>query len=463
MSSTQPALSRRDFLRRGSQFAVGAVAVGALTSCASQPQVAVAGGGKVFGANDQITMAFIGINGRGSGLIDGFSNIKGVRIKTLCDCDEKILGRRADEMEKKTGKRPVTEFDMRKVFEDKEIDAVAIAMPNHWHALGTIWACQAGKHVYVEKPCSHNIFEGRKMIEAARKYNRFVEVGFQNRSIKNVRSAMEFLRSGKLGRIYMGRGLCFKPRDGFKKFPDSQPPKELHWDMWVGPAQMYPYNEGKCHYNWHWHWNTGNGDTGNQGPHQFDVARWGINKDEHPVRISSFGGYYKFEKECTQETPNTQTSLFEYADGTILEFGTRGLYTNGEPDVKIGNLFYGTEGWMQIDGGNWKTFMGRKNEPGITSKTVEASADPMNLAGAGADNHFENFVESLRANKQEMLTCDIEVGYMSTCLPHLANISYRLKRQLTFNGKAEKFVGDSEADKMLTRKYRAPYIVPDKV
>ena len=289
----------------------------------------------------------------------------------------------------------MTELDLRKVFEEKEIDAVAVAMPNHWHALATIWACQAGKHVYCEKPCSHNIFEGRKMVEAARKYDRFVEVGFQNRSIKNVRSAMEFLRSGKLGRIYMARGLCFKPRDAFKKFPDTQPPKELHWDMWVGPAEMYPYNEGKCHYNWHWHWNTGNGDTGNQGPHQFDVARWGLNKNEHPVRISSFGGFYKFEKECTQETPNTQTSLFEYADGTILEFGTRGLYTNGEPDVKIGNLFYGTEGWMQIDGSNWKTFMGRKNEPGASSKTVEASADPMNLAGAGADAHFDNFIYAL--------------------------------------------------------------------
>lgn len=460
MSSTQAALSRRDFLRKSSHVAVGATAMGVMN-----PFIRTAGADddKPVGPNDQITMAFIGINGRGSGLIDGFSALKSVRVKTFCDCDEKILNRRADEFAKKTGKRPVTEYDLRKVFEDKEIDAVAIAMPNFWHALGTIWACQAGKHVYVEKPASHNIFEGRKMVEAARKYDRFVEVGFQNRSIRNVRAAMEFLHSGKLGRIYMARGLCFKPRDAFKKFPDTEAPKELHWDLWVGPADMFPYNEGKCHYNWHWHWNTGNGDTGNQGPHQFDVARWGINKNEHPVRISSFGGYYKFEKECTQETPNTQTSLFEYADGTLLEFGTRGLYTHGEPDIKIGNLFYGTEGWMQLDGSTWKTFMGRKGEPGPSSTTVEAAADPMNLAGAGADAHFANFVTALKANKKDMLTCDIEVGHMSTCLPHLANISYRLQRQVTFDGKAEKFVNDAEADKMLTRKYRPPFVVPDQV
>jgi predicted dehydrogenase len=451
MPSERNAISRREFLSRSSKVAGGVIAAASF------------GTGKVLGANEQINMAVIGINGRGNNLIDGFGGIEGVRIAALCDVDEKVLNKRVAEVEKKFGNKPKAEWDLRKIYEMKDIDAVAVATPNHWHALATIWGCQAGKHVYCEKPCSHNIFEGRKMVEAARKYDRIVEVGFQNRSIKNVRAAMKFMADGGIGKVYMSRGLCFKPRDSFGKSADGPVPDGLHWDQWIGPAEYYPYNEGKCHYNWHWHWNTGNGDTGNQGPHQFDVARWGLGKDEHPVRISSFGGYYKFGDVCSQETPNTQTSLFEYADGSILEFGTRGLYTHGEPDIKIGNLFYGTEGWMELDGSTWKTFMGRKGEPGPSSKEADAYADPMNLAGAGGEGHYENFIYALRAGKRENLTCDIEVGYMSTCLPHLANIAYRTGRQVIFDGKKEKFVNDPEADKLLTRNYRKPYIVPEKV
>ena len=355
---------------------------------------------------------------------------------------------------------------MRKVFEDPDIDAVAIAAPNHWHALATIWACQAGKHVYVEKPSSHNVWEGRKMIEASRKYDRLVQVGFQNRSIPNVRNAMRFLENGGIGEVYMAKGMCYKPRNAFKVMPDSEPPAGVHYDMWVGPADYYPYNEGKFHYQWHWHWNTGNGDIGNQGPHQYDVARWGINKNEHPVKVRSFGGYYKFtEQECTQETANTQHTVYEYADGKILQFEVRGLYTNGEADqnVKIGNLFYGTEGWMSLNGSTWKTYMGRKNEPGPSSTSKDVEADPMDLTGAGGGGHFGNFIHALRSGKREDLTCDIEVGHMSTTLPHLGNISYRLGRDLEFNGKKERFAGDSKANKMLTRKYRKGYEVPKKV
>ena len=278
MPSERKAISRREFLSRSSKVAGGVIAAASL------------GTGKGLGANEQINIAVIGINGRGNNLIDGFGKIKGVRIAALCDVDEKVLNRRAAEVEKKFGYKPKTEWDLRKIYEMKDIDAVAIATPNHWHALGTIWACQAGKHVYCEKPCSHNIFEGRKMVEAARKYNRIVEVGFQNRSIKNVRAAMKFMADGGIGKVYMARGLCFKPRDSFGKFPDEPVPEGLHWDLWIGPAEYYNYNKGKCHYNWHWFWNTGNGDTGNQGPHQFDIARWGLGKNEHPVRISSFGG-----------------------------------------------------------------------------------------------------------------------------------------------------------------------------
>jgi predicted dehydrogenase len=223
----------------------------------------------------------------------------------------------------------------------------------------------------------------------------------------------------------------------------------------------------KLHYNWHWHWNTGNGDIGNQGPHQFDIARWGMNKDEHPVKIHSSGGYYKY-KDCSQETPNTQVASFEYADGKILQFEVRGLASAGEApmDVKIGNLFYGTEGWMEINGDNWKSYMGDKSEPGPGSESAGEGVDQVvgYLAAPGGGGHYNNFIAAVRSQKKEDLTCDIYDGYMSSALPHLANISYRLgSRALQFDGSKEKFVNDKEADKMLTREYRKPYTIEETV
>ncbi len=464
MVSEAKSLNRRDFLSNGGKIAAGFTAASLLASCRNA-QVTPTTQNRIIGANDRINLAVVGINSRGNGLLSEFAKIPNVRVKTLCDIDERLFDARVKKIQDKHGYSPSTEWDMQKVFDDKDIDGVVFATPNHWHALGAIWACQAGKHVYVEKPCSHNVWEGRKMIDAARKYNRIVQVGFQNRSISNIRNAMKFLHDGGIGDVYMAKGMCYKPRDAFKTYPDSTPPANVHYDRWVGPAEYYPFNEGKFHYQWHWHWNTGNGDIGNQGPHQFDVARWGLNKSEHPVKIRSFGGYYKFEEACTQETANTQQANYEYADGKILQFEVRGLYTNGEADqdVKIGNIFYGTEGWMSVRGSSWKTYMGRKNVPGPSSESKDVEADPMNLAGAGGGGHFNNFINALRSAQPSDLTCDIEEGFMSTALPHLGNISYRLGRDLTFDGKKEKFVGDGAANKMLTRKYRKPYVVPANV
>ena len=248
--------------------------------------------------------------------------------------------------------------------------------------------------------------------------------------------------------------------------PKTAVPEGVHYDIWIGPAEYYPYNEKKFHYNWHWFWNTGNGDIGNQGPHQFDIARWGMNKHEHPVKISSHGGYYKW-KDCDQETANTQMAQLEYADGKILQFEVRGLYTGGEADydVKIGNLFYGTEGWMEIDGSKWQTYMGRKNEPGPGSESAKEDEAKTGtyLAAPGGGGHFKNFITALRSGKRKDLTCDIEEGFMSTSLPLLSNIAYRTGRSLTFDGSKEKFVNDSEADKLLTRNYRDGYVVPGAV
>ncbi len=361
------------------------------------------------------------------------------------------------------GSAPGTEWDLRRALDDKDIDAVVIAAPDHWHALATIWACQAGKHVYVEKPCCHNIWEGRKMVEAARRHNCIVEVGFQNRSIANVRAAMKFLHSGGLGDVYMAKGLCFKPRDSIGHKSNEPTPEGVHYDRWLGPAPSRPFNRNHFHYEWHWNWTYGCGDIGNQGPHQFDIARWGLNQTEHPVRISSSGGYFKWDSD--QETPNTQTAALEYADGKIMQFEVRGLYTNDENGIRIGNLFYGTEGWMHLNGGNWKTYFGRKNETGPSSENAEEYADPMNLAGAGGGGHISNFLYAVRSGDHNDLTSDIESGFTSTALPHLANIAYRTGAMLTFDGEKERFVGHqaSEANKLLTRDYRKPYVVPRHV
>lgn len=453
---------RREFIKKSVLGTAGIAMAGMSMSAKSYASI--------IGSNERINMAVIGIRGQGSNHINQWCALKdnrNVRLKTLCDVDEQYYPEKSKIVIEKTGVTPLTEWDMRKVFDDPEIDGVSFAVPNHWHALGTIWACQAGKHVYVEKPASHNVFEGRKMVEAARKYDRRVQVGFQNRSIANVMEAMKFLHEGGIGDIYLARGLCYKPRDSFGRVADSTPPASLHYDQWLGPAPYQPYNEKKVHYNWHWHWPTGNGDTGNQGPHQFDVARWGMNKNEHPVSVFSSGGIYGITpEECSQETPNTQTSVFKYADGTILEFETRGRYTNGESslDVKIGNVFYGTEGYLELDGGTWRAFRQKETEPFAMSQKAEAPA-PSNqlMAAPGGAEHYANFLDSIRSGSNDTLHCDIEEGFKSSVLPLIANVSYLTGKQLHFDGNTEKFKNDREADKLLTRDYRDKFVVPNQV
>jgi len=429
--------------------------------------------GRILGANDRINIGVIGLRGRGQQHLDSFSGMynDGVSVKTICDVDSEFLEpSRKVVADNQKGNKPDAVKDLRKVYEDPEIDAVSIATPNHWHALATVWACQAGKHVYVEKPSSHNIWEGRKMVEASRKYNRIVQVGFQNRSITEVMQAINFLHYGGIGEVFMARGTCFKPRDSFGITPDSDPPESLDYDMWLGPASWRPYNEMRGHYNWHWHWNTGNGDTGNQGPHQFDIARWGLGVNVHPVKVQSMGGIFGISpQECSQETPNTQTSIFKYEDGKILEFETRGRYTNAEAPsgVRIGNLFYGTEGWMEINGSSWKAYREREETPfaGTEMGTGNASVggDTSFRAAPGGGGHFANFIQALRSGNDLDLTCDILEGHRSSVLPHLGNIAYRVGETLEFNGELERFIENQEANLLLTRKYRYPYVIPQVV
>src|SRR5438876_7236889 len=340
-------ISRRDFASR-SLMAVAGVAAGKAALGGPKSGAGPALGARVIGANDRVVVASIGIRGQGDAVKRGFARLPNVEVKTLCDVDENLFASRAQDpaLQNVATFRPGYQRDLRRVFDDKDVDAVIIATPNHWHALATIWGLQAGKHVYVEKPASHTVWEGRKMVEAAGKYGRVVQVGTMNRSRPVVVEAIKYIHGGGIGEVYMARGLCFKPRPSIGKYPDGpMAPGEQYklnveattyepaydnaylasvsYDIWLGPAPLRPFNRNRFHYNWHWHWDYGNGDTGNQGPHQFDVARWGLQKNEHPVRIRSGGGYFD-EHESSQETPNVHSTIFEYADGKILEFGTGG-------------------------------------------------------------------------------------------------------------------------------------------
>jgi predicted dehydrogenase len=408
-------------------------------------------------ANGRIRVACVGIRGRGGAHINGYAGLPDAEVAALCDVDESVLEKRAREVEARTKKRPATYTDYRKLLEDKSIDAVSLATPNHWHALGTIWACQAGKDVYVEKPCTHNVFEARQILAATRKYNRIVQQGSQSRSSSALQEAVQKLKEGLLGDVYMGRGLCFKWRDTIKRTPIEPVPAGVHYDLWLGPAPKREFTRNRFHYNWHWFWDYGNGDIGNQGIHQMDICRWLLDV-KYPTKVSSMGGHFMFDDD--QETPNAQVATFEF-DGLgkkkFLVFEVRHWMSNHEAGIgegnkkdsnTIGNIFYGSKGYMVV-GGGYKTFLGREQEPGP--------------ARSGGGNHFQNFLDAVRSRKPSDLNAEIEEGAMSTVLVHLANISYRLGRTLNFDPKTQTCIGDAEANRMLTRKYREPFVVREKV
>lgn len=469
-------LSRRDFISKTS----AGVAAAAFAAPLILPK-------SVRGANDRINIAVLGIRGRGQQHIKQLGKNSGVRIHTLCDCDENLFAGGVKLVQDTFGNTPQTEYDLRRVFENKEIDAVANAMPNYWHALATVWAAQAGKHVYVEKPSCHTVWEGQKMIEAARKYNVLVQVGYQNRSRENTNAGIQFLHEGGIGKIYMVRGQCFRQRWDIGSYPDGymkegetftlttdgrgqvgpytkEYMKNVHYDLWMGPTKKRSFNRNRFHYNWHWQWEYGNGDTGNQGPHQFDVALWGLNRKEHPATVYSKGGMYVFDSQ--QDTPNVQTSVFQYADGTLFEFTTRGLFTNREGKMNVGVIFYGDKGYMELGGGGeWETFFGYKKEPGPSSKSKqEDNSAPLSAMGGGDEGHFANFINAIRSGKKEDLTCEIEVGHKSAAISHMANISYMLQKELKIHPTKEEFIGNKKANKMLKREqYRKPYVIPEKV
>ena len=427
-------------------------------------QVAVgvaASGSCILGANDRINVAVVGFGGRAHDLVPAFGSLADCRVAAICDVDQAHAAAGVEFAAQRLGSKPVAYQDIRKLLENKEIDAIAVSACNHWHALATVWGCQAGKDVYVEKPASHNIWEGRRMVEAARKYKRIVQVGMQGRSIEHKKRAIELLHQGVIGKVYLAKGLCYKRRLTIGHLADSPVPPGVDYDIWRGPAPMRPFNANRFHYKWHWFWETGNGDIGNQGPHQLDLARWGLGKTTHPRLITSTGG--KFVYDDDQETPNTLLSTYQYEDCQI-QFEVRGLPTNGEGDITydpnnkgyIGNLYYGSEGFMALDYKGFRVFKGENRELVQQMTYTEPQTD---------DNvpHARNFLSCMRDRNQRNLAADIEDGHISTSLAHLGNIAYRVGRKLEFDPANETFLHEKDAKVLLSREYRKPFEMPAAV
>ncbi len=412
--------------------------------------------------SETVRVACVGFHGQGKAHLEGYLKTPNAEIPALCDVDESVLEQGCRTIEAAGRKRPTGYTDLRKLLEDKSIDAISIATPNHQHTLQTIWGCQAGKDVYVEKPCSYNIFESRQIVAAARKYNRVVQHGTgASGSLHEARKAMA---EGVIGEVYMARGLCFKWRDTIGRAPVEPAPAGVHYDLWLGPAPKHGFTRNRFHYNFHWFWDYGNGDFGNQGSHQMHAARWALGVN-YPTKISAIGGHFLFDDD--QETPNTMVATFEYnhaGNKKMLVFEVRHWLTNTEADMAgksdpmagaaagapqtVGNIFYGSKGYLVTRRG-FQTFLGKEQAPGPTSKQTERGSA------------FANFVEVVRSRKREDLKAEIEEGAISMVSLHLGNIAYRLGRTLHFDPATMRCIGDDEANAMFTRKqYRDPFVVP---
>jgi predicted dehydrogenase len=444
---------------------------------------------RVLGAGERVRLAIIGLHGRGYDHVRGFSRVSGVEIVAICDVDENVLAKRVADMESLGLPRPRTFVDVRKLLESPDIDAVSIATPNHWHSLISIWAMQAGKDVYCEKPCSHNWWEGDQLVAAVKRYNRIWQHGTQSRSSASVRDAVQRMGDGLIGNVYLSRGLCFKWRDTIGHTPIEPVPAGVHYDLWTGPAPLRPFTRNRFHYNWHWFWDTGNGDLGNQGIHELDVARWGLGVG-FPTRVSAVGGHFMFRDD--QQTPNTLNVACEFdnPDGSrrMLEFEVRHWITNHEagigtgayrshgvpkaglakpaapkagrpklgPDAgahnTIGNIFYGSKGYLGIEGyDSYKSWLGEDMEPGPEAR------------GGNDLAHYQNFIDCVRSRNAADLHAPVEEAHMSCTLVHLANASYRVGRSLRFDPAAQQVIDDPEADALLRGTYREPFVVPVEI
>jgi predicted dehydrogenase len=399
-------------------------------------------------ASDRVNVAVIGLRGRGKALVNDFLALPDVSIEYLVDVDERVFGPPADAVEKKTGRRPKFVSDMRRAFDDKDINAVVIATPDHWHAPATILACDAGKDVYVEKPCSHNVREGCLMVDAARRNKRVVQHGTQSRTRPSTQRAIEYIHSSKIGKVLMAKAWDVQLRKDIGHKPDSPVPAGVDYDTWVGPAPMMPFNENRFHYNWHWNWNFGTGDMGNDGAHQIDQARWALGVDA-PLEITGMGRKLFFDDD--QQTPDTMTITFNYPE-KVLMFEMRIWSPYAMQGVQNGVEVYGSEGMVQI--GEWDRVWGykvfdRKGALVLHDKEGERFS------------HAGNFVDCVRSRNKP--NADIEIGYVSALHSHLGNIVARTGRAIKFDSKTESIPGDAEANRLLRRQYRNHWGTPKGV
>ena len=415
--------------------------------------------------NDTVRVACVGVRGQGRSHIQAYAKMPHVEIAALCDVDESVLGKRLQDVEQLTGKRPAAFKDLRKLLEDKSIDAISIATPNHWHALQAIWGCQAEKDVYVEKPCAYNVFEAQQLLAAAQKYNRIVQHGTNARSSPTSREAVQHVRDGVIGTPYMSRGLCYKWRDTIGRTPVEAVPAGVDYDLWLGPAPKRDFTRNRFHYNFHWFWDYGNGDIGNQGVHQMDLARWLLGV-KYPTKVTATGGHFMFDDD--QETPNTMVATFEFDEASrkILVFEVRHWITNSEAGIlsiadknsgpsagthaTVGNELYGSQGYLSTAKG-YETFLGKEQQPGPKAASEDEG------------NNWANFIQAVRSRKQADLNAPLDEAVPSVILIHLANISYRLGRSVQFDSSTMACKGDSEANQLFTRDYRAPFVVPKVV
>ena len=491
--------NRREFLTHSAAVTAALAALGTRSAAraAEEPKP-----DRPTSPSEKLRVAVVGVHGRGMSHVGGFNNNNGCEIVTICDCDEAVISKAMSAVEKKRGKAPRYERDIRRVVEDKSIDIISIATPNHWHALAAIWAMQNGKDVYVEKPVSHNVREGRVIVDVARKTGRICQAGTQSRSMRGMRDAIAYVQSGKLGKVKLAYATCYKRRpsigDVGRSKGDQAPPETMDYNLWCGPAPVIPprrkTSNGTVHYDWHWIWAYGNGDLGNQGIHEMDKARWGLNKNELPRSVLSLGGRFGYIDDG--ETANTQLCLFDYGDSELI-FEVRGLETNGYKGAKVGNIFFGSEGIVVCP--NYSS--GILLDP--SGKRVQEFTTPK---GDSEESHFGNFIKAVRSRKKEDLHADIEEGHLSSALCHLGNISYRLGKEtamsavkdftdnkdaleafermkqhlvdnhveldkaighvgplLQLESKSERFAGNnSAANRMLTREYRQGFEVPAK-
>jgi predicted dehydrogenase len=405
--------NRRQFLEDSMFVAAAAVAAGSTGRLLAAEDESSSPGS----ANDRLNVAVIGVNGRGGTHIGAFAGRKDTVITHVCDVDRTIGNNRATEIGKRQGLTPKFEEDIRKVLEDKTVDIVSIATPNHWHALGAIWAIQAGKDVYVEKPVSHNVSEGRRIVDAARKYNKICQTGTQSRSNPGLIDAVKYIQDGKIGDVKVGRGLCYKRRKSIGPKGTYDVPSNINYDLWCGPAEVLPLTRKNLHYDWHWVWNTGNGDLGNQGIHQMDIARWGMGVDKLCNNVISYGGRLGYED--AGETANTQVVVHDYGDQSLV-FEVRGLETKDYKGATVGVIFEGTDGYVVL--------------PSYSAGAAFDKDGNKVAEFKGEADHFSNFLKAVRSRKSSDLNADILDGHLSSALCHLGNISYRLGEQVSADG-----------------------------